>query len=118
VGVGALGRVPVRLAGWGKSKCRIRPFQNTEITNSFETEIGGEIPIFLGTEPALAGAVPYIFGVIGMVLVGGHSDRSLARRYHCALSCLAAAIGLVLIGVFANSTVLAFAALILGTTGA
>jgi MFS family permease len=40
-------------------------------------------------------AVPYIVGVIGTVLVGRHSDRTLERRYHSALSCLAAAVGLV-----------------------
>ncbi len=65
----------------------------------------------------LLSAVPYAVGVVGTVLVGRHSDRTLERRYHCALSCLAAAIGLVLIGVFAKIPVLAFAALILSVTG-
>jgi D-galactonate transporter len=65
----------------------------------------------------LLSAVPYIAGVIGTVLVGRHSDRTLERRYHCALSCLAAAVGLILIGVFANTPALAFAALVLGVTG-
>jgi D-galactonate transporter len=65
----------------------------------------------------LLSAVPYIAGMIGTVLVARHSDRTLERRYHCALSCLAAAIGLILIGVFANIPVLAFAALVLGVTG-
>ena len=41
----------------------------------------------------------------------------LERRYHCALSCLAAALGLVLIGVFATTPALAFAALVLGVAG-
>jgi D-galactonate transporter len=65
----------------------------------------------------LLSAVPYIVAVIGIVLVGRHSDRTLERRRHSALSCLAGAVGLVLIGVFANSPALAFAALILGTAG-
>jgi sugar phosphate permease len=65
----------------------------------------------------LLSAVPYIAAVTGIVLVGRHSDRTLERRRHSALSCLAGAVGLVLIGVFANSPALAFAALILGTTG-
>jgi D-galactonate transporter len=65
----------------------------------------------------LLSAVPYIAGVLGTVLVGRHSDRTLERRYHCALSCLAAAVGLILIGVFANIPALAFAALVLGVTG-
>jgi D-galactonate transporter len=65
----------------------------------------------------LLSAVPYIAGMIGTVLVARHSDRTLERRYHCALSCLAAAIGLILIGVFADTPSLAFAALVLGVTG-
>ncbi|HWZ43852.1 MAG TPA: MFS transporter [Candidatus Saccharimonadales bacterium] len=65
----------------------------------------------------LLSAVPYIVGVIATVLVGRHSDRTLERRYHAALSCLVAAVGLVLIGVFANVPALAFAALVLGVTG-
>jgi D-galactonate transporter len=65
----------------------------------------------------LLSAVPYIAAMIGVVLVGRSSDRMLERRYHCALSCLAAAVGLVLIGVFANTPALAFAALVLGVAG-
>ena len=42
---------------------------------------------------------------------------AIERRHHCAFSCLASAAGLVLIGVFANVPVLAFAALVLSVTG-
>jgi D-galactonate transporter len=69
------------------------------------------------TTIGLLSAVPYIVGVIVMVLVGRHSDRTLERRYHCGLSCLASAAGLVLIGVFAGIPVLGFLALVLGVTG-
>jgi D-galactonate transporter len=65
----------------------------------------------------LLSAVPYIAAMIGVVVVGRSSDRMLERRYHCALSCLAAAAGLILIGAFANTPVLAFAALVLGVSG-
>jgi D-galactonate transporter len=65
----------------------------------------------------LLSAVPYLVAVVGIMLVSRHSDRTLERRYHCALSCLAAAVGLVLIGVFASIPPLAFAALVLGVTG-
>jgi len=65
----------------------------------------------------LLSAVPYIVSGIGIVWVGRHSDLTLERRYHCALSCLAAAAGLILIGVFENFPFLAFAALIIGVTG-
>ncbi len=62
-------------------------------------------------------AIPYLVSVVGLIVVGRHSDRTLERRYHCALSCLAAATGLVLIGAFENTPVLAFCALVLGVTG-
>ena len=65
----------------------------------------------------LLSAVPYVAAMIGLMLVGRSSDRLLERRYHCALSCLAAALGLVLIGVFAETPTLAFSALVLGVTG-
>jgi len=39
--------------------------------------------------------VPYIGALIGMVLVSRHSDRTLERRYHAALPCVACAAGLV-----------------------
>jgi nitrate/nitrite transporter NarK len=65
----------------------------------------------------LLSAVPYIAAMIALVAVGRSSDRMLERRYHCAFSCLAAAAGLILIGVFADTPVLAFAALVLGVSG-
>jgi predicted MFS family arabinose efflux permease len=61
--------------------------------------------------------VPYIGALIGMVLVSRHSDRTLERCYHAALPCLACAIGLVGIGVFANTPPLAFAALVVAVAG-
>jgi D-galactonate transporter len=65
----------------------------------------------------LLSAVPYAVAMAGVVLVGRSSDQRLERRYHCAFSCVAAAVGLVLIGVFAQAPPLAFAALVLGVTG-
>jgi MFS family permease len=65
----------------------------------------------------LLSAIPYIAAMIATVLVGRHSDRRLERRWHCALSCLAAGAGLVLIGVFASVPSLAFAALVLAQAG-
>jgi D-galactonate transporter len=58
-------------------------------------------------------AVPYIVAIIGIVLVGRHSDRTLERRYHSALPCLVCAVGLIGIGVFARTPALAFAALVI-----
>jgi MFS family permease len=61
--------------------------------------------------------VPYIAALVGMLLVGRHSDRTRERRYHSALPYLACALGLIGIGVFAGSPVLAFACLILAVQG-
>ncbi len=69
------------------------------------------------TTIGLLSAVPYITAMIAVVVVGRSSDRRLERRYHCALSCLAAAVGLMLIGRFATHPSLAFAALVLGVSG-
>jgi D-galactonate transporter len=65
----------------------------------------------------LLAALPYSVGVVVTILVGRHSDRHLERRYHCGLATLAAAIGLVLIGVLASHPVLSFLALILAVAG-
>ena len=62
-------------------------------------------------------AVPYIGGMIGMVLVSRHSDLTLERRYHSAVPCLACAAGLVGIGVFAHAPALAFASLVVVVAG-
>ena len=61
--------------------------------------------------------VPYISALIAMMLVSRHSDRTLERRYHAALPCLASAAGLVGIGVFAHTPVFAFIALLFAVAG-
>jgi MFS family permease len=61
--------------------------------------------------------VPYIGALIAMVLVSRHSDRTLERRYHAAFPCLACAVGLAGIGLFANTAALAFAALVVAVAG-
>jgi len=62
-------------------------------------------------------AFPNVVALIGIVVVGRHSDRTLERRYHCALCCLSAAVGLILIGVSASVPLLAFIAMVLGVAG-
>jgi cyanate permease len=62
--------------------------------------------------------VPYVGALIAMLLVSRHSDRTLERRYHAAISCLACAAGLVGIGVFAKTPALAFAALVVAVASA
>ena len=62
-------------------------------------------------------AVANIIAVICLIVVSRHSDRTLERRYHSALPCLACAIGLASIGLFSNHPLIAFAALVLATLG-
>ena len=62
----------------------------------------------------LIAALPYIAGVISMVLNGRHSDRTLERHYHCAIPALLAALGLFLVASLSSSLVLSLLALILG----
>jgi sugar phosphate permease len=65
----------------------------------------------------LLSAIPNMAAVTCLIWAGRHSDRTLERRYHSALLCLASAAGLTMIGIFSNRPVLAFVALVLGTTG-
>jgi MFS family permease len=65
----------------------------------------------------LLSAVPYIGAIISMVLVSRHSDRTLERRYHAAVPCLACSVGLVGMGVFAHSPALAVSALMVAVAG-
>lgn len=65
----------------------------------------------------LLSAIPYIAAVMATVFVSRHSDRTLERRWHAALSCFAAGLGLILMGVFASTPLLAFGALVLAQAG-
>lgn len=65
----------------------------------------------------LLSAIPNVAAVACLLWVGRHSDRTLERGYHSALSCLASAAGLTMIGIFSNRAVLAFVALVLVTMG-
>ena len=62
-------------------------------------------------------AVQNIIAVFCLIVVSRHSDRTLERRYHAALPCLACAIGLASIGSFSNHPLIAFGALIVATLG-
>src|SRR3979490_302783 len=46
------------------------------------------------TQTGFLAAVPFIFGGIGMVLLGQHSDRTMERKGHVAVALLMAAIGI------------------------
>jgi ACS family tartrate transporter-like MFS transporter len=47
------------------------------------------------TETGFATAIPYLFGMFGMVTLGRWSDRIGERRFHCALGLIVGAAGLI-----------------------
>jgi ACS family tartrate transporter-like MFS transporter len=54
------------------------------------------------TQTGLLAALPFVFGAIGMVLFGRHSDRTMERKGHVAVALLMAAIGVGLSGLVSN----------------
>src|SRR6201994_4335 len=54
------------------------------------------------TQTGLLAALPFIFGAIGMVLLGRHSDRTMERKGHVAAALLMATIGVGLSGLVSN----------------
>jgi D-galactonate transporter len=58
------------------------------------------------TQTGLLAALPFVFGAIGMVLLGRHSDRTMERKGHVATALVMAAIGVGLAGVISNPIVI------------
>ena len=54
------------------------------------------------TQTGLLAALPFVFGGIGMVLLGQHSDWTVERKGHVAVALLMAAIGIGLSGLVLN----------------
>jgi ACS family tartrate transporter-like MFS transporter len=54
------------------------------------------------TQTGLLAALPFIFGGIGMVLLGRHSDRTMERKRHVAAALLMAAVGIGLSGLVSS----------------
>jgi MFS family permease len=65
----------------------------------------------------LYAAIPWACAAVGMVLVGRHSDRTGERRWHVALSALAAAAGFVISGLPGLPPVFVMLALAMAVTG-
>ena len=57
------------------------------------------------TQTGLLAALPFVFGAMGMVLLGRHSDRTMERKGHVAVALLMAAIGIGLSGLVSNPIV-------------
>ena len=70
-------------------------------------------PLHIG----LLTAIPYIAGAIGMVVISKHSDKTLERRWHCALAAFAGGAGLVATTFLAGNLELALVALAVATIG-
>jgi MFS transporter, ACS family, tartrate transporter len=58
------------------------------------------------TQTGLLAALPFVFGAIGMVLFGRHSDRTMERKGHVAVALLMAAIGIGLSGLVSNPVII------------
>jgi MFS family permease len=50
------------------------------------------------TQTGLLAALPFVFGAIGMVLLGRHSDRTMERKGHVAVALLMATLGVRIVG--------------------
>lgn len=57
------------------------------------------------TQTGLLAALPFVFGGIGMVLFGRHSDKVMERKGHVAVALLMSAIGIGLSGLVSNPVI-------------
>jgi MFS transporter, ACS family, tartrate transporter len=74
--------------------------------------LGGQSNTVIGSLLML----PYLAGLVAMILVSRHSDRTLERRYHVATSAIVAGVALITFG-SAHSTFLSIALLSIATAG-
>jgi MFS transporter, ACS family, tartrate transporter len=58
------------------------------------------------TQTGLLAALPFIFGGIGMVLLGQHSDRTMERKGHVAAALLMAAVGIGVSGLISSPVII------------
>jgi MFS transporter, ACS family, tartrate transporter len=58
------------------------------------------------TQTGLLAALPFVFGGIGMVLFGRHSDKTMERKGHVAAALLMAAIGVGLSGLVSSPVII------------
>jgi sugar phosphate permease len=57
------------------------------------------------TQTGLLAALPFVFGAVGMVLLGRHSDRTMERKGHVAAALLMATVGIGLAGLVSNPVI-------------
>jgi cyanate permease len=58
------------------------------------------------TQTGMLSALPFVFGAIGMVLLGRHSDRTMERKGHVAVALSMAAIGIGLSGIVSSPIII------------
>ena len=68
-------------------------------------------------QASLLSAIPYLVAAVTMVLVGRHSDRTVERRWHAALSMFVASAGFLLSTMLTTQPLLALAALSIAWAG-
>lgn len=72
---------------------------------------------FRGLTLSAVTAVPFVVALIGMVIIGRHSDRTGDRKWHVAACALTASVGLVLAAVFQDSVLLIVLSFMLSQLG-
>jgi sugar phosphate permease len=58
------------------------------------------------TQTGLLAALPFVFGAVGMVLLGRHSDRTMERKGHVAAALLMATVGIGLAGLVSSPVII------------
>ena len=62
-------------------------------------------------------AIPYGVTTVGMIAIGYHSDRTLERRWHCAIPAFVGALGLIGLNAANGNIVASFVCLSVASTG-
>jgi len=65
-----------------------------------------EVTGLKGFKLGLVNSIPFIAAILGMILIGAHSDRKAERKFHVAACAVTAAIGLVLAVAFRKTPAL------------
>ncbi|WP_018262226.1 MFS transporter [Methylobacterium sp. WSM2598] len=76
-------------------------------------EMGVSHPLHVG----LLTAIPYSVSVVGMILIGIHSDRRLERRWHCAVPAFVGSLSLIGLVYVQGNMVMSFVLLSIGALG-
>jgi MFS family permease len=76
-------------------------------------EMGVSNPLHVG----LLAAIPYSITTVGMIAIGIHSDRTLERRWHCAIPAFIGALALIGLVYSSGNMVLSFVLLSLASLG-